>query len=481
VAQANVVLIVIDDMGWRDLSCSGSTFYETPNIDALAAEGYRFTDAYASAPVCSPTRASILTGQYPARVGLTNFLVGHGRGRLIEPDYAEQFPTGHTTLAEAMRREGYATWHVGKWHLGGAGSLPEERGFEVNRAGCKWGMPKNGFFSPWGIPNFPDGADREYLTDRLTDEAIDLIRKRDGRPFYLNMSYYSVHVPIQAKQKTIDYFRRKARDLGLDRQAALEVGEHFPVEHKKHMRIIRRRIQSDPAYAAMIADLDENIGRLLQALRDEGLDQDTNIVFTSDNGGLSTAESSPTCNLPLAEGKGWMYEGGNRVPLILRPAASPIAGETRTGEPGNSVAREITVPSSSPDLYPTILELCGLPARPEQHRDGASLVPSLGVGTAHEGYGNAATRDAIFWHFPHYGNQGGTPGGSVRAGRYKLVEFYEDGRALLFDLVDDPGETRDISAQEPERAAELSRRLEQWRREVGAAMPEPNPDFIPWI
>jgi arylsulfatase A-like enzyme len=474
-------------MGWRDLSCSGSTFYETPNIDALAAEGYRFTDAYASAPVCSPTRASILTGQYPARVGLTNFLVGHGRGRLIEPDYAEQFPPGHATLAEAMRQEGYATWHVGKWHLGGAGSLPEERGFEVNRAGCEWGLPKNGFFSPWGIPNFPDGEEREYLTDRLTSEAIDLIRTRGDRPFYLNMWYYSVHIPIQAKEEAVAYFREKAKRLGLDKLPALEVGEHFPVEHKKILRVIRRKIQSDPAYAAMISHLDENIGRLLEVLREEGIDRDTHVIFTSDNGGLSTSESSPTSNLPLAEGKGWMYEGGNRVPLIVRPAAGGSA-RARQGE--------ITVPSSSPDLYPTILELCDLPARPRQHVDGASLVPSMrsagegaespspapesGSGGAPRDYGDAAARDALFWHFPHYGNQGGTPSGSVRAGRYKLVEFYEDGRTLLFDLVDDPGESRDISAQEPERSAELARRLAEWRNEVGASMPEPNPDFIPW-
>ena len=465
--RPNVIFILIDDMGWKDLGCYGSTYYETPNIDSLAADGTRFTDAYAAAPVCSPTRASLLTGQYPARVGLTNFLVGRGRGKVVEPPYEEQFPAGHTTLPEALQSEGYATWHVGKWHLGGAGSLPEERGFQVNRAGCSWGMPHYGFFSPWAIPGFPDGPEGEYLTDRLTDEAIALIRNRDHRPFYLNLWYYSVHVPIQAKADAIAYFREKARQMGLDKLPALEVGEAFPVEHKRHLRIIRRRIQSDPTYAAMIAALDWNIGRLLDVLKEEGIDEDTAIVFTSDNGGLATAESSPTCNAPLAEGKGWMHEGGNRVPLIVRPstgAASPGAGP--------AAATTSAEPATSPDIYPTILDLCGLPQRPEQHMDGVSLLPCL--------QGNELDRDAIFWHYPHYGNQGGTPGGSIRAGRYKLIEFFEDGQRLLFDVDADLGEARDLCGEQPERVAELAGRLETWRRKVGARMPEVNPDFIPW-
>jgi arylsulfatase A-like enzyme len=463
--QPNVIFILIDDMGWKDLGCYGSTYYETPNIDSLAAEGTRFTDAYAAAPVCSPTRASLLTGQYPARVGLTNFLVGRGRGKVVEPPYEEQFPAGHTTLPEALRSEGYATWHVGKWHLGGTGSLPEERGFQVNRAGCSWGMPHYGFFSPWAIPGFQDGPQGEYLTDRLTDEAIELIRNRDQRPFYLNLWYYSVHVPIQAKADAITYFRQKAIELGLDKLPALEVGEAFPVEHKRHLRIIRRRIQSDPTYAAMIAALDWNIGRLLTVLQEEGIDDNTAVIFTSDNGGLSTAESSPTCNAPLAEGKGWMYEGGNRVPLIVRPP--------RTADPDAAdLTATSTEPVTSPDIYPTVLDLCALPPRPEQHVDGVSLFPCL--------YGHKLDRDALFWHYPHYGNQGGTPGGSVRAGRYKLIEFYEDGRKLLFDVDADPSESHDLSTEQPERSAELSRRLETWRREVAARMPEANPDFIPW-
>jgi arylsulfatase A-like enzyme len=320
-------------------------------------------------------------------------------------------------------------------------------------------MPHYGFFSPWAIPGFEDGPEGEYLTDRLTNEAIDLIRHRDDRPFYLNLWYYSVHVPIQARAEAVAYFRQKAIEMGLDKLPALEVGEAFPVEHKRHLRIIRRRIQSDPVYAAMIAALDWNIGRLMAVLKEEKINENTVVIFTSDNGGLATAESSPTCNAPLAEGKGWMYEGGNRVPLILRhPAESPVATSAE--------------PATSPDIYPTVLDMCGLRERPDQHVDGVSLLPCL--------RGEALDRQAIYWHYPHYGNQGGSPAGAVRAGRFKLVELYDEGRRLLFDLDADPSESQDLSTEQPERVAELSRMLETWRGEVGARMPEENPDYIPW-
>jgi len=327
----------MDDLGWKDLGCYGSPFYETPNLDRLARSGMRFTDAYAAAPVCSPTRASIMSGKYPARVGLTNFIGGGAKGRLIDAPYIDHLPLDETSLAAALRAGGYATWHVGKWHLGGAPYHPDRHGFDVNKGGCHWGMPKHGYFSPWKIPTLDDGPEGAYLTDRLTDEAVTLIRTNDGRPFFLNLCYYAVHVPIQAKREKTEKFAAKARAAGLDTLETFREGDVFPCEHKKDKRIMRRLVQSDPAYAAMIESVDENIGRLLAAVEEAGQAENTVVIFTSDNGGLATAEGSPTCNAPLAEGKGWMYEGGTREPLIVRWPAAP-AGLRRARPRGDFLA-----------------------------------------------------------------------------------------------------------------------------------------------
>ena len=402
--KPNVIFILIDDFGWKDSSCYGSTFYETPNIDRLAQDGMRFTDAYAACPVCSPTRASILSGKYPATVGVTDWIdwggkVHPARGKLVDVPYIKHLPLEEKTLAATLREQGYQTWHVGKWHLGGPEYYPDKQGFDVNIGGCHWGMPLNGYFSPWGIPTLEEGPEGEYLTDRLTDEAINLIHNNDGKPFFLNLWYYSVHIPIEAKPEKIRKYEAKARAMGLDTLKTFEVGEFFPCEHKKDQRILRRLVQSDPAYAAMIESLDENIGRLLQAVAEAGQTENTIVVFTSDNGGLATAEGSPTSNAPLAEGKGWMYEGGTREPLIIKWPEMVQSGSL------------CAIPVTSPDFYPTMLDLIGLDLLPEQHCDGVSFLPLLQGAKLLE-------RDAIFWHYPHYGNQGGTPGSSVRAGDY---------------------------------------------------------------
>ena len=458
--RPNILFILIDDMGWTDLGCCGSPFYETPHLDRLAQQGMRFTDAYAACPVCSPTRASILSGKYPATVGVTNFIGGNARGRLIDAPYVRQLPTQETSLAAALRDGGYATWHVGKWHLGDEPCWPEHHGFDVNVAGCEWGMPKHGYFSPWGNPRLADGPAGEYLTDRLTDEAIRLIRAHDAGPFFLNLWYYAVHVPIQVKPDLIPKYQAKAASLGLDRRDPFEPGEPFPCEHKRDKRVIRRRFQSDPAYAAMVQNLDACIGRLLGTLDELGIADDTLVIFTSDNGGLATAEGSPTCNAPLAEGKGWMYEGGTREPLIVRwPGVTPR----------DSLCR---VPVTSPDFYPTLLEAAGLDPRPAQHADGVSVAGLLGGG-------DRLDRDAIFWHYPHYGNQGGTPGCSVRCGDYKLIEFFEDRRVELYNLREDIGETRNLAPDQPDLARDLHARLRAWLAGVGAEIPQPNPDYHP--
>jgi arylsulfatase A-like enzyme len=468
--KPNILFILIDDLGWRDLACYGSTFYETPTLDRLAGEGMQFTDAYAACPVCSPTRASLLTGKYPATVGITDYIDWSGqwhpqRGRVIEAPYLKGLPPSEVTVAQALREGGYRTWHVGKWHLGGPGRYPTDCGFDVNVGGCEWGYPAQGYFSPWGIPGLPEAAAGTYLTDHLTDAAIQLIRETDERPFFLHLSHYAVHTPIQAPPALVAKYTAKAKRLGLDQVNPLCDGEHFHTERMRDAIVKHRLFQSDPTYAAMMENLDANIGRVLAALDDTGQAENTLVIFTSDNGGLATGgfwedERAPTCNLPLQAGKGWMYDGGTREPYIVR-----WPGRVKPG----AVCR---TPITSPDLYPTLLEAAGLPLRPAQHTDAVSFTPALLGDTAFD-------RGPIFWHYPHYGNQGGRPGSSVRHGRWKLIEFLEENRIELYDLENDLSESVDVSAAHPKSVCDLHGTLVAWRKKVGARMPEPNPDWTP--
>lgn len=443
----NFVFILTDDLGWRDLSCYGSTFYETPNLDRLASQGMHFTNAYAACQVCSPTRASIVTGKYPARLHLTDYIPGARRGKLNPAPYLHHLPLKELTLAEALRESGYATAFFGKWHLGGPGFYPEQQGFELNVGGCEKGAPPS-YFSPYRIPTLTDGPKGEYLTDRLTDEAVKFLDSVGDRPFLLYFSHYAVHNPQQAKREVIEKYQAKAAKLSLS-------GPEFLPEGKRQAR----QIQNQPVYAAMIESLDQSVGRVLDKLAERGLDENTVVFFTSDNGGLSTSEGSPTSNVPLRAGKGWMYEGGVREPLIVKwPGVA---------KPGSVC----DAPVISTDFYPTMLEQAGLPARPKQHVDGVSLAPLL--------RGEKTAQRSLFWHYPHYGNQGGSPSGAVRNGDYKLVEWFEDDHVELFNLAADLSEQRDLAEREPDKAAELRRQLHAWRDEVQAAMPTPNPDFKP--
>jgi len=448
------VLIVTDDLGWRDLGAYGSGFYETPHLDRLVAGGMCFSDAYAACPVCSPSRASILSGQYPARLGLTNYLGGTARGRLLEAPYIDRLPPAADRLPSLLAAAGYRTWHVGKWHLGDRPAHPEAHGFQVNVAGCAWGHPHRGHWSPWGIPTLTESAPGTYLADRLTDEAVALVAAAGTAPFFLNFWPYAVHTPIQAPADLVAKYRDKARRLGLDRLPALEPGEFFPCAHKRDQRVVRRRLQSDPTYAAMIENLDANVGRLLQAVAAAGPERPTLVVFTSDNGGLATSEGSPTCNAPLAEGKGWMYDGGVRVPLVVS-----WPGVVRPGS-------RCPTPVIGPDLYPTLLEAAGVSGAAV---DGRSLLPLLRE--------EPVAPRPLFWHYPHYGNQGGTPGSAVRLGAHKLLEFFEDGRTELYDLEADCSESRDLAAARPDLARELGQLLGRWRDAVGARLPVPDPDW----
>jgi arylsulfatase A-like enzyme len=450
-ARPNLIFILADDLGWRDLGCYGSTFYETPHLDRLAAKGMRFTDAYAACSVCSPTRASILTGKYPARLHLTDWLPGRGDSpnqKLKRPVILHQLPLEEVTFAEAFREAGYRTGFIGKWHLGGPGFFPEKQGFDLNIAGCAQGSPSS-YFSPYRIPTLPDGPKGEYLTDRLTDEALKFIDGVGGKSFLLYLSHYAVHNPQQAKPELIAKYRAKAARL------PPAAGPEFLPEGKQRAR----QIQNQPVYAAMLENLDESVGRVMQKLAELGIEENTVVVFTSDNGGLSTSEGTPTANVPLRAGKGWHYEGGVREPLLIR-----WPGVTQPG----SLCR---APIISTDYYPTFLEMAGLPLRPRQHVDGVSLVPVLKGGVQPE--------RPLFWHYPHYSNQGGAPGGAVRLGNLKLIEWFEDVRVELFDLSADPGERHNLAAAMPDKAAALRRQLHDWRDSVNAAMPTPNPEFRP--
>ena len=459
--KTNIIFILIDDLGWRDLGCFGSVFYETPVLDRFCREGMQFTNAYASCPVCSPTRASIMSGRYPARIGLTNYLKGKDWGKLLEVPFTRFLPLEEKSIASTLRESGYATWHIGKWHLGDEPYWPEKHGFDINIGGCNMGAPWHSYWSPWKIPTLENGKDGEYLTDALTDHSINLMRKRDkNKPFFLNLCHYAVHTPIQAHEKDIDYFKEKAKRLGLDKRTAIVEGELFPGGHMTGKRIKRRIVQSDPVYAAMIKNMDWNIGRVLDEVKNQGIEEETIILFTSDNGGESS-DGGPTCNKPLLEGKGWMYEGGTRIPQIIK-----WDGHIRPG----SVCNEIT---TSTDFYPTLLECAGLPLLPEQHKDGVSIAPLL-LGKPLE---KPFSRGAIYWHYPHYGNQGGTPGCSVRKGKYKLIRFFEDDRLELYDLENDLSERDELALAMPDITTEMNSLLTDWLNDVSAIIPDHNPEW----
>ncbi len=443
--QPNVVLIVIDDLGQRDLGCYGSTFYKTPNIDRMAKEGLRFTDFYAACPVCSPTRASIMTGRYPQRMNITDWIPGRkdtADQRLKRSEISNELPLEETTIATALKKRGYVTALMGKWHLGGTGFEPEKHGFDVNIAGDQTGTPRS-YFSPFEnkqgkMPGLEKAEDGEYLTDRLAAEAEKFIEKNKDKRFFLYLPHYGVHTPLRAKQSVTDKYK-------------------VTPTHGK---------QSNPVYAAMVESMDEAVGRVLKKLDDLKLSDNTLVIFTSDNGGLATLEGmpfAPTSNAPLREGKGYLYEGGVRVACVMKWPAM-IKDGTVTNEVANSndffetILKATTPPLNDPDV-------AGKP------RDGRSLVPIF--------QGVRMKEWPVFWHYPHYANQGSRPGGAVRRGDYKLIEFYEDGRRELFDVKKDLSESRNLIVANPEIAKELAAELDKWRKEVGAKMPTPNADYKP--
>ncbi len=439
--QPNIVFILIDDLGWADVGCNGSPFHETPNIDRLAAQGMRFTDGYAACPVCSPTRASIMTGKYPARLHLTDFLKGRRKRQdspILPALYEDQLPLKEVTIAEALKTAGYTTCHIGKWHLGSEPFFPEHQGFDKNVGGCYSGMPRSFFWPKWGKnPPITGKKDGEYLPDRLAEEASGFIEANQDKPFFLYLSHYAVHIPMEAKEKTIEKYRAKPKPEGG---------------------------QNNPIYAAMVESIDRSVGRVMETLERLKIDDNTVVIFMSDNGGLSVKEGKhtpATSNAPLRAGKGYLYEGGIREPWIVK-----WPGVTKPG----SVCGD---PVTSVDFFPTLLDIAGVKnVKTNGPIDGETIIPLL------ERSGKLK-RDAIFWHYPHFSNQGGRPGGAVRMGDYKLIERYEDGSLELYNLKDDISETKNLYATLRPKAETLRKRLHAWRKSIDATMPPPNPDFQP--
>jgi arylsulfatase A-like enzyme len=466
--EPNVIFILLDDYGYMDLGCYGSKYYETPNIDRLASEGVRFTDAYAACPVCSPTRAALMTGKYPVNTGVTDWIPGRqastpglAEDRFLSQPFNLKLDLKEITIAEVLKANGYSTMISGKWHLGEDSLVwPEQQGFDINKGGYSKGSPNrskisNGYFSPYGNPRLEDGPVGEYLTDRQTDEAIKFIEEKKDKPFFVYLSYYAVHNPMQGKEDLIEYFQARADSMGLSTIEPFNKDkEWIKLAPKGNFR--ERTIQSYAVYAAMIYSVDENLGRLFEKLRELKIDNKTIIFFTSDNGGLSTSEGSPTTNFPLRAGKGWLYEGGIREPLIIKA-------------PGFIDRPSVSdVPVSTIDFFPTILEMTGIPAD-AYNTDGISILPVL--------KSERTEIRPLFWHYPHYSNQGGDPGSAIRLGNFKLIDNFETGEQELYDLKNDISESNDITAANPQKVKELYGILKEWRQKTGAKMMDPNPNW----
>jgi arylsulfatase A-like enzyme len=437
--KPNVVLIVVDDMGWKDLGVYGSDFHRTPQIDALAKDGVRFTNAYSACTVSSPTRAALMTGKYPAKLHLTDWIEGHKmpKAKLQVPDWTMYLPHSETTLAEVFKANGYATAHIGKWHLGEDEKYwPEHQGFDINIGGWRTGAPTldkkkglNGYFVPYGNPRLKDGPAGEYLDERLANEACSYIQQSQSKPFFLNLWFYNVHTPLQAKQDKIDKYKALVDST---------------------------KLQKNPTYAAMVEHVDDAVGKVVAQLKSLGLYENTIIIFTSDNGGLiSNTKQKVTNNAPLRHGKGERYEGGVRVPLIIKPAQHVSSGRTNN------------TPVMSIDYMPTLIDLAKLKVDKKVLKgiDGEDIKSLL---ISENG---KLKRKSLYWHYPHYHTEGATPYSAVRNGDWKLIHTIETNSYELFNLKTDISESKNLIDAEPVIAAKLIKELESWKKKMGAQMP----------
>lgn len=437
------VLIVVDDLGYMDIGAyNPGTFYETPNVDTLAKSGLKFTDGYAANPVCSPTRFGIQTGRYPTREEATNFFGGNRSGKFAPARVNHRMETEEITIAEALKEKGYATFYAGKWHLGPTEEFwPENQGYDVNAGGYKAGGPYTGkkYFSPYENPKLSNGPDGEHLPDRLATDTCKFIEANKGQPFFAMLSFYSVHTPLIGRPDLVAKYKKKAAKIN-----GQEFGDEEQVLGKKPRKV--RILQKHAVYAAMVEAMDQAVGKVMKKITDLGLEDEVVICFTSDNGGLSTSEGSPTSNLPLRGGKGWIYEGGIREPFIVKWPGVTKAGTTSAK------------PVMSTDFFPTFVKAAG--GKITGTVDGVDLLPFL--------KGGDLKRDALYWHYPHYSNQGGFPAGAIRMGDWKLVERYEDGRVHLYNLKDDIGELNDVQKGHEGRVTAMRSKLHAWYQETDA-------------
>lgn len=453
--RPNVLFILVDDFGVNDTSFSGSSFYETPNIDQLAKESMVFTQGYASCRVCSPSRASIMTGQFTARHGVTDWIGAksgeqwraHRRyDKLLPASYNRSLNKKNTVLSEALKNEGYHTFFAGKWHLGGEGSLPEDHGFEINIGGTHKGSPSGGYFSPYKNSKIKDGLPGENLSMRLAKETVTFIKDHKEKPFFAFLSFYAVHGPIQTTKENRSKYRKKALSLGLQE-------EGFAMEKVLPIRIT----QDNPIYAGLVESMDNAVGEVLRNLKALGLEENTLVVFTSDNGGVASGDAFSTSNFPLRGGKGYQWEGGIREPYFIKAPWIDTAGKTNS------------TPVSGVDFFPTILDLVGADLMPSQHRDGKSLKPLL--------EGKTLKDRPLYWHYPHYGNQGGEPSSIIRFGKWKLIHYYEDGRNELYDLEIDPSEQNNLANKLIDRTTIMHTMLRNYLNEVDSKFPSVDHEY----
>ena len=458
-SKPNIVFILADDLGWNDLGCTGSNYYETPNIDKISNQGIRFTQAYSACSVSSPSRASILTGLYSTHHGITDW-IGEESGeswrkmnrytKLLPADYSPKLSKNIVTLPTLLKNAGYSTFFAGKWHVGGEGSLPEDHGFKINIGGYEAGSPEGGYFTPYKNPRLGDGPAGEELTIRLAIETNKFIvehqKNNSNKPFFAYLSFYAVHGPIQTSEAKWSYFRSKAEKAGFSPKG-FRIDRTLPV----------RQVQDNPIYAGLVQQMDDAVGLVLDQLKDLGLDKNTIIVFTSDNGGVSSGDSFSTSNLPLRGGKGRQWEGGIRVPLLI--CYPPIIKPQTTTD-----SQVIGI-----DFLPTLLSLSNLNLSTKT--DGIDFSPVF--------QGKSLPERSIFWHYPHYGNQGGEPSSVIRKGDWKLIYYHEDNRNELYNLKIDVSESQPLNAQFPQKVTELRKELDQWLKDTHARLPIPDPTYIP--
>ncbi|GJM64156.1 sulfatase [Persicobacter diffluens] len=449
--RPNVLFILVDDLGYHDLSFTGSSCYETPNIDQLASASVNFTQGYANCQVCSPSRASIMTGKFPARHGITEW-IGAKEGeawrtegrhtKRLPATYAKGLSTSEFTIAEAFREEGYTTFFAGKWHIGDHGSLPEDHGFDINKGGYESGSPKGGYFSPFKNPALEDHQAGENLSFRLAKETGDFIQNQAdiGKPFFAFLSFYAVHSPIQTDRDTWAKYRNKIEQKGVSPKG-FEMGERKPI----------RLHQDNPVYAGLVEHMDQAVGHVLKALEESGTSDNTIVVFTSDNGGVVAGDSFSTSNAPLRAGKGFEFEGGIRVPFFIKL-------------PNREFAQlKVNYPVIGSDFYPTLLALTGGKKYPSQYLDGKDLSPLFNGGNVEE--------RPLIWHYPHYSNQGGAPASMIRLGNWKLIYDYDHEKSSLYHLANDVGEQFDLSAAYPEKREALLVMMKEYLDAVGAQEP----------